>query len=119
MVEEKDFLANPKHQYGVPQCVEHDCSANNKKMTVIMSIQVCVISWMNLDYKENGANPNIMYTNEGNKIVVPITKGIEIIKSFQVYPISRIDINYKQYSGKKNFSCKSKTSISCIQMKRT
>ena len=27
----KVFLANPKHQYGVFQCVEHDCSANNKR----------------------------------------------------------------------------------------
>ena len=25
------FLANPKHQYRVSQCGEHDCRANNKK----------------------------------------------------------------------------------------
>ena len=31
MVEGKGFLANPKHQYGVSQCGEHDCSANNKR----------------------------------------------------------------------------------------
>ena len=27
----KAFLANPKHQYHVSQCGEHDCHANNKK----------------------------------------------------------------------------------------
>ena len=29
--ERKSFLANPKHQYHVSLCEEHDCSANNKK----------------------------------------------------------------------------------------
>ena len=27
----KAFLANPKHQYHVSQCGEHDCSAHNEK----------------------------------------------------------------------------------------
>ena len=27
----KAFLANPKHQYRVSQCREHDCGAHNKK----------------------------------------------------------------------------------------
>ena len=27
-----------------------------KEMEIIMSIQVCLISWMNFDYKENGGN---------------------------------------------------------------
>ena len=31
MVEGKDFLAGPKHQYHVSQHGERDCSANNKK----------------------------------------------------------------------------------------
>ena len=31
MVEKKDFLENPRHQYHVPQCGEHGCGANNKK----------------------------------------------------------------------------------------
>ena len=30
MVERKALLANPKHQYRVPQYGEHDCSAHNK-----------------------------------------------------------------------------------------
>ena len=31
MEEQKAFLANPKHQYRISQCGEHNCSANNKK----------------------------------------------------------------------------------------
>ena len=31
MVERKAFLANPKHQYRVFQCGEHDCSDYNQK----------------------------------------------------------------------------------------
>ena len=31
MVERKAFLTNPKHQYRVSQCGEHDYSAHNKK----------------------------------------------------------------------------------------
>ena len=30
-VGKKAFLANPKHQYSVSQCGEHDCPTNNKK----------------------------------------------------------------------------------------
>ena len=54
MVERKAFLANPKCQYRISQCGEHDCLANNKKMEIVMSIQVCLVSWMNFDYEENG-----------------------------------------------------------------
>ena len=31
MVERKAFLANPKHEYCVSRCGEHDCSAHNRK----------------------------------------------------------------------------------------
>ena len=31
MVEKKAFLADPKHQYRVSLCVEHDCIAHNEK----------------------------------------------------------------------------------------
>ena len=53
MVEEKPFLVNPKRQYHVFQCGEHDCIANKKRMVIIMSIQVRIISRMNINYKEN------------------------------------------------------------------
>ena len=58
------------------------------------------------------ANPNIniVYPNKKNMVVVPITKGMEIIMSFQVCLIPQMDINYKKKGGKKSFSCKSKGS---------
>ena len=31
MVEGKAFFANPKHQYHVSLCGDHDCCAHNKK----------------------------------------------------------------------------------------
>ena len=40
--EKKSFLANLKHQYRVSQCGEYNCSANNNKNRVIMSIQGCL-----------------------------------------------------------------------------
>ena len=53
-----------------------------KRMKIIKGIQVCLISWVNFDYTENGrkkafvANPkiNIRYPKVMNMIVVPITK---------------------------------------------
>ena len=50
MVERKAFLANPKHQYRVSQRGEHDCSAITKRMEIIMGIQVCLISQMNVNF---------------------------------------------------------------------
>ena len=62
MVEKKVFLANPKQQDCVSQCGEHDCSANNKKkIEIITSIEVCLISWINFDYEENGGKKSFSY----------------------------------------------------------
>ena len=128
MVERKTFLANPKYQYHVSQCGEHDCSANNKR---------------NGDYYEYPSLPHftdelwlqekwwkeklflkiqsisIMYPNVENMIVVPIRKGTEIIMRIQVCFISRMNFNYKENGGKKTFFYKSKASIPCIPMWRT
>ena len=41
----KALLANPKHQYHVSQCGEHDCSAQHKK---------------NVDYYENPSLTHLM-----------------------------------------------------------
>ena len=67
-----------------------------ERMKIVMSIQVCLISWMNIDYgkwlKETDflqiQSINIMYRNEENVIVVPIRKRIEIITSIYVWLIS-------------------------------
>ena len=64
-----------------------------KGMEIIMSIQVCLISRVNFDYKEKWQKEklflqiqsiNITYPNEENMILVPITKRMEIIMSIQV-----------------------------------
>ena len=128
MVEKKAFHANPKHQYCISQCREHDCSAHKRKNGDYHVYPTLSISWTNIDYKENGKkksffleNPiiNIVYTNEEIMIVVPIIKGMEIIMSIQLHLISRMNLDYKEDYGKKSFSCKSKASIPCIPMRRT
>ena len=48
-------------------------------------------------------------------IVMPITKGMEIIMSIQVCLISWTNINFKENGGKKSFSCKSKASMLCTE----
>ena len=53
MVERKAFLVNPKHQCHVSQCGEHDLVPIIKILEITMSIQVCLISWMNINCNEN------------------------------------------------------------------
>ena len=96
-----------------------------KRMGIIMSILVCLISRMNFDYKDNGEKKklflqiqsiNIVYLNVENMLVVPITKRMEITIRIQVCLISQMNFDYEENEGKKSFSCKSKASISCIRM---
>ena len=94
-----------------------------KRMEITIGIQVCLISRINFDYKKNSGklflqiqNINIICPNVENMVVVPITKGMEIIMSIQVCLISWMNFGYKENVGKKNFSCKSKESISCSPM---
>ena len=82
-----------------------------KKIEITMSIQVCLISWMNFDHMESGgkkaflANPslNFVYPNMENMIVVPITKIMEIVMSIHVHLISRMNFNYTESGVKKAF----------------
>ena len=46
---------------------------------------------------------NIMYPNEENMIVMPITRRLEIVRSIQVCLISWINFNYKENGGKNAF----------------
>ena len=46
---------------------------------------------------------NIMYLNEKNMIVVPITKKMEVAMSIQVCLISQINTDYDENGGKKVF----------------
>ena len=72
MLERKAFLANPKHHYRVYQGGEHDCSANKKRMEIIMSIQVCLISWVNFDYK--GGNKSLSCKSKASISCIPMMK---------------------------------------------
>ena len=66
------------------------------------------------------ANPkhHIVYPNEGEMIVMPITKGMDFILGIQLCLISWMNFDYKENGGKKCFSYKSKPSISCTAMSR-
>ena len=67
-----------------------------KRMEIIMSIQVCLISGLNFECKENVKaklflqiqSVNIVYPNVETMTVVPKTKRMEIIVSIQAYLIS-------------------------------
>ena len=62
---------------------------------------------------------NIMYPNAKNMIVMPITKRMEIIMHIQVCLLARMNFDFQQNGGKKSFSCKSKTLVSCMPMRGT
>ena len=101
--------------------------AITKRMENITSVQVCLISRININYKEWWKEKlfllvqaiNIVYPNMENMIVVTITKRKRIITSFQIYLISQININYKENGRGKSFPGKSKPSISCTLLRRT
>ena len=96
MVERKALCANPRHQYHVSNEQNMIVVPITKRMEIIMSVQVCLISGMKSDYNKNGgkkafpANPNHQYhvSNVENMIVVPTTKIMEIIIVVQVCLIS-------------------------------
>ena len=73
-VEIKAFLSKSKHQYRVSQCEEHDCRAYDKKMEIITSIQACLISWMNTNYKENGGKKSFSCQTKESISCIPIKR---------------------------------------------
>ena len=54
MVERKDFVANRNFNIMHPNAENMIIVPITKRMEVIMSIQVCHISWININYIENG-----------------------------------------------------------------
>ena len=82
-----------------------------KGMKIVMGIQVCLISWMNFDYKQNGgkkalfANPKLQYrvSQHGEHYCHPNNKKIDIIRSIQVSLISQTKFDYKENEVKKAF----------------
>ena len=82
-----------------------------KRTETVTGIQVCLISWMSFDYKENRGKKAFLailkhqyrHPNVENMIVVPITKRIEIIMRIQFCLISQINFDYTENGGKKSF----------------
>ena len=72
MVKRKASLANPKHQYHVYQCGEHVCGANNKMNGDYYEYQVCLISWMNFDCRENGGKKSLSCKSEASISYIPM-----------------------------------------------
>ena len=53
MAEKRAFhFAYPKHQYHVSQCGEQDYFTHKERMKIITSIQVCLISQMNINLRK-------------------------------------------------------------------
>ena len=99
-----------------------------KRMEIILNIQVCLISQMNINYKENGEKKSFSWKPKAliscilgiqDMIMVPITKRMEFILGIQVYLISQMNFDYKENGENKSFSCESKASILSIPMRRT
>ena len=92
-MERKAFIANTKHQYRVSRYGEQDCGANNKRNAdyykyLSLSLFTDEILLHGKWWKEmlflQIKSIKIVYPNEVNIIVVPVTKGMEIIRSIQV-----------------------------------
>ena len=82
--------------------------AKAKRIDIIKGIEVCLISRMNFDYKENGGkkafllNPKHQYrvSQSGEHDCVAITKRMKIIMSIQVCLILQMNFDYKE-NGRK------------------
>ena len=85
-----------------------------KRMEIIIGIKVCLIWRMNIDFKENGGREsfflpnqsiNIVYPNEGNKIIVPNHKMNEGCYENLSFTFWQAHFDYKENVRKKSFSC--------------
>ena len=63
MLEIKAFFANLKHQILYPNEENMIVSPITRVMEIIMSIKVCLILWVNFDYKENGKKKKAFLAN--------------------------------------------------------
>ena len=61
MVERKAFLANLEHQCRVSNVENVIVVPIAKGMEIIISMQVCLTSRINFDYKENGGKKNFFF----------------------------------------------------------
>ena len=98
-----------------------------KTKEIITSIQVCLVSQVNINFKEMVekqaflANPKHQnhVSQKGEHDCSTHNKMNGDYYEYSRFLISRININYKENGGKKSLSSKSKASLSCIPMRRT
>ena len=91
MVEKKLFLPNLSIKIVFPNVENMIIVPKTKAMEIATCTQVCLISWMTINYKEmverkavlQITSMNIVHPNEENMIVMPITTRMEIIISIQ------------------------------------
>ena len=68
----KAFLANPKHNIMYPNVANMIVVLISNRKGIIMSIQVCHISRMNLDYKENGGKKSFSCKSKASISCIPL-----------------------------------------------
>ena len=124
MVERKAFVSNPKHQYRVSNMGNMIVVPITKRVETIMSIQACLFSWINFDLKENAGKKTFSHKLKHQHHVSQWGKHDcsthnKKNRDYYEYPsLSQFRMNF-DCNKKKGFSCKTKPSISCIQMRGT
>ena len=68
----KAFLTNPKCQYRVSNEENMIVEPTTKRMKIITSIQVRIISWINFDYKENGGQKIFLCKSKASMSFIPM-----------------------------------------------
>ena len=85
-------------------------------MVIIMSIQVCLLSWMKFDYAKNGGKKallqiqsiNIVHPIMENMIAMPIAKIMEIVMGIQLCLISWMNFDFRENGGEEAVPANSK-----------
>ena len=73
MVEKKAFLANHINIV-YPNEVNMIVVPNNKRAKIIMGIYVCLISWINSDYKENDGRKSFSCISKASISCIPMRR---------------------------------------------
>ena len=67
-MERKTFLANPNY----PNVENMILVPTTKRMEIIMGIKDCLISWINVDHKENSGKKSFFCKSKGSISCIPI-----------------------------------------------
>ena len=72
MVEKKPFLQIQSINIVYPNEVNKIVVPLKTRMEIITSIQVCIISWMDFDYKENGEKKSFSCESKASVSCIPM-----------------------------------------------